>query len=133
MRWLDYDGLSWCWMWGGGNMGTYQKPLIDALGHKKLAFYAHKMGFQQQLAGSDNVDIVYGPRDNPKVIVINLGEEQKADVLLTVRNAQGKQIYKKRYSDILLPAGRSATRIGSLNLPHLADGFYFFEYTVLKR
>ena len=133
MRWLDYDGLSWCCMWGGGNMGTYQKPLIDALGHKKLAFYAHKMGFQQQLAGSDNVDIVYGPRDNPKVIVINLGEEQKADVLLTVRNAQGKQIYKKRYSDILLPAGRSATRIGSLNLPHLADGFYFFEYTVLKR
>jgi hypothetical protein len=41
------------------------KPLVDALGHKKLSWYAHRMGFQQLLAGSDNVDIVYGPSDNP--------------------------------------------------------------------
>ena len=132
MRWLDYDGLSWCCMWGGGNMGTYQKPLIDALGHKKLAFYAHRMGFQQQLAGSKDVDMVYGPDDKPIITVLNLGDEQRADVMLIVRNAKGKQVYQQKIKGVLLKAGRTATDIGTLQLPQLPDGYYFFEYQVLS-
>ena len=132
MRWLDYDGLSWCCMWGGANMGTYQKPLIDALGHKKLAFYAHRMGFQQVLAGSKDVDMVYGPEDHPTLTVLNLGDEQRADVILTIRNEKGKQVYAQHFKGIVLPQGRTTKDIGQLSLPKLPDGYYFFEYQVVK-
>ena len=132
MRWLDYDGLSWCCMWGGGNMGTYQKPLVDALGHKKLAYYAHRMGFQQVLAGSKDVDIAYGPADQPQLLCLNLGEAQTVKVTVTIRNAQGRQVSKQSFPSIQLPCGRTATDLGRLRLPQLPDGFYFFEYRVQK-
>ena len=132
MRWLDYDGLSWCCMWGGGNMGTYQKPLIDALGHKKLAWYAHRMGFQQQLVGSKDVDMVYGPDDKPLLMVLNLGDEQRTDVMVTVLNTKGKKVYTQKFSNIILPKGRTVTDLGRLLLPGLPDGYYFFEYTLLQ-
>ena len=45
-RWLDYDGLAWCTLHGGGNTATYEKPLIDYYGYAKLGFYAVKMAFQ---------------------------------------------------------------------------------------
>ena len=132
MRWLDYDGLSWCCMWGGGNMGTYQKPLIDALGHKKLAYYTHRMGFQQILAGSKDVDMVYGPADKPQVVALSIGEKQRADIIVTVRNNKGKQVHKQKYQGVVLPSGRTATDVGQLSLPKLPDGFYFFEYQIIK-
>ncbi|MBR1410386.1 MAG: hypothetical protein IJ580_04730 [Prevotella sp.] len=130
MRWLDYDGLSWCCMWGGGNMGTYQKPLVDGLGHKKLAWYAHRMGFQQLLAGSKDVDMVYGPDDKPQVVVMNLGPEQKVDVTVIVRNVKGKLVYRQKYRKVSLSSGRTAKDLGKLLLPNLPEGYYFFEYQV---
>ena len=133
MRWLDYDGLSWCCMWGGANMGTYQKPLVDALGHKKLAWYAHRMGFQQVLAGSKDVDMVYGPADKPQLVVMNLGDEQQADITVTVKNTNGKKVYTQRFKSINLPKGRTATDLGQLQLPQLPDGYYFFEYEVTRK
>lgn len=133
MRWLDYDGLSWCCMWGGGNMGTYQKPLVDALGHKKLSYYAHRMGFQQTIAGSGNVDIVYGPDDHPSIIVMNIGEKRLVDVFLTIYNEKGKQVARKKYRNIILPAGRSTINIGNITLPQMEKGFYFFDYTVIEQ
>lgn len=134
MRWLDYDGLSWCCMWGGGNMGTYQKPLVDALGHKKLAWYAHRMGFQQVLAGSKDVDMVYGPNDKPTLTVLNLGDEQHTNVIVTIRNVKGKQVYKQKFQNVTLAPGRTVTDIGQLMLPNgLLEGYYFFEYQVSAR
>ena len=134
MRWLDYDGLSWCCMWGGGNMGTYQKPLVDALGNKKLAWYAHRMGFQQVLAGSKNVDMVYGPDDKPTLMVLNLGDDQRVDVTVTVRDTKGRRVYRRVFGNVTLGAGRTATDVGRLDLPcNIADGYYFFEYQVDKR
>ena len=73
---LGYDGFSWCTLNGGANMGTYKKPLIDNLGHPKLAYYANKMIFQKSWAASNNVDVVYGPGDFIKPIVYDLGDEQ---------------------------------------------------------
>lgn len=132
MRWLDYDGLSWCCMWGGGNMGTYQKPLVDALGHKKLAYYAHRMGFQQILAGSRDVDMVYGTADKPTITVLNLGEEQRVTVNVSVKNLQGKRVHRQTFKGVILPAGRTATDVGTLQLPTLPNGYYFIEYEVNK-
>ena len=113
-------------------MGTYQKPLIDALGHKKLAYYTHRMGFQQILAGSKDVDMVYGPADKPQVVALSIGEKQRADIIVTVRNNKGKQVHKQKYQGVVLPSGRTATDVGQLSLPKLPDGFYFFEYQIIK-
>lgn len=131
MRWLDYDGMSWCCMWGGPNMGTYQKTLVDALGNKKVSFYANRMGFQNVLAGSHDVDMVYGPGDKPEIIVMNLGDELKASVSLTVSDINGKTVYRHTYKGVRLKAGRTVTVLGTLNFPKLPDGFYFFKYQVL--
>jgi hypothetical protein len=118
-------------MWGGTNMGTYQKTLVDALGNKKLSFYANRMGFQNVLAGSHDVDMVYGPGDKPEIIVMNLGDELKASVSLTVSDLNGKTVYRHNYKGVRLKAGRTATVLGTLNFPKLPDGFYFFKYHVL--
>ena len=72
-RWLDYDGMTWCPLRGGGNTATYMKPLVDYRNHAKLAYHALGMVFQDVLAGSRNVDLVYGPDDTVPVMVLNLG------------------------------------------------------------
>ncbi|EKU87572.1 glycoside hydrolase family 2 protein [Bacteroides oleiciplenus] len=133
MRWLDYDGLSWCCMWGGPNMGTYQKPLIDALGNKKLSFYTNQMGFQSVLAGSKDVDIVYGPSDAPELLVLNIGSERTVDVIVEIINEEGELMDKRIYQNVALPSGRTSTVLGKLELPKLSDGYYFFGYQIMQK
>lgn len=130
MRWLDYDGMSWCCMWGGPNMGTYQKTLIDALGNKKLCFYANRMGFQDVLAGSHDVDLAYGPDDKPEIVVLNLGNGKEVNVSLTVTDLSGKTVFKRTFKKVKLEAGRTTAVLDALTLPKLADGYYFFNYKV---
>ena len=49
---LGYDGFSWCSLESGANMFTYQKPLLDAFGVPKLAYYANKQAFGRMWAAS---------------------------------------------------------------------------------
>lgn len=106
-RWLDYDGLAWCTLHGGGNTATYQKPLIDYYGHAKLAFYAVKMAFQNTFAGSYNVDVVYGPDDEIQPVIMHLGEDMTVNLLVEIKDLNGKNIISKRYQEITLEKGRS--------------------------
>jgi len=71
-RILDYDGFSWCCLHGGPNMGTYKKPLIDALGFAKLSYHVNKMIFQRTVAGSNNVDVVYSLADSIHLVIMSL-------------------------------------------------------------
>ncbi len=71
-RQLDYDGFSWCNLHGGPNSVTYKKPLIDFHGHAKLAYWTNKMVYQKTVAGSADVNVVYGPEDLVKPVIINL-------------------------------------------------------------
>lgn len=45
-----------------------------------ILYYALQMLYQRVLAGSKNVDIVYGPEDEVPVIVVNLDESKTVDV-----------------------------------------------------
>src|SRR5690606_12438195 len=81
---LGYDGFSWCSLRGGANSGTYQKPLIDNLRHPKLAYYINQMAFQRTWAGSNNVDVVYGPDDMIEPVIHHLGEQQKVTLKVTL-------------------------------------------------
>ena len=129
-RWLDYDGLSWCNLRGGQNTATYQKSIVDYYGQAKLAYYAHRMAFQEVLACSGNVDVVYGPNDSIPVILLNLGEEKKVKLLVEVVSEAGTVVFTKTIEGIVLPEGRSKTEVGAVKLPKLENGIYSINYRV---
>lgn len=131
-RWLDYDGLCWCNLRGGQNTATYQKSLIDYYGQPKLAFYTHQLAFQDVLACSQNVDMVYGPDDIVPVIVMNIGETRRVNVSVEVIAEKESVVYRQKYKDIELQAGRSVTKVDNLRLPKLPDGLYTLQYTVYQ-
>lgn len=129
-RWLDYDGICWCNLRGGQNTVTYQKCLVDYYGQPKLSFLAHRMVFQDVLACSGNVDMVYGPEDTIPVIVMNLGRQKEVKVTLCILAEEGKCLYQKEYEHIILPEGRTVTRIENMRLPMLKEDTYMIRYTV---
>lgn len=131
-RWLDYDGLCWCNLRGGQNTATYQKSLVDYYGQPKLAYYTHRMAFQDVLACSQNVDMVYGPDDTVPVIVMNVGEEKRVDVVLEVLSENGNAVYEQRFRAVRLPAGRTVEKVADVKLPGLQDGLYTLQYTVYE-
>ncbi len=129
-RMLDYDGFSWCCLHGGANSGTYKKPLIDCLGHAKLAFHVNAMAFQDIIAGSGNVDTVYGPGDKIEPVIINLGVERRADLLVRVMDETGTVVDERTYEDVTLPAGRTVTRLETFRPSFSGNGRHFIEYHV---
>jgi hypothetical protein len=131
-RLLDYDGLFWCCLDGGGNTGTYQKPLTDHLGHAKMAFYAARMAFQPTLAGSGNVDVSYGPKDNVPVRVMHLGEATTVDVAVRLTSIDGRLLAEKTYRDVQLAAGRTVKELPPWKPELPEEGIYVFEYLVFR-
>ena len=77
--------------------------------------------------------MVYGPVDKPQVVVMNLGNEKHANVVVTVKDVKGKQVYKQTFRHVVLPAGRAAVSVGQLQLPNISDGYYFFDYHVYEK
>ena len=128
---FGYDGFSWCCLHGGANMGTYKKPLIDNLGHPKLAFYVNKMVFQDTWAGSNNVDVVYGPDDYISPVINHLGENRKVDLVIQLVSAEGKVLDKKVVKGIVLGQGHTFTRINSFRFKLVAEGIYAITYHVV--
>ncbi len=127
-RFLDYDGFSWCCLHGGANACTYKKPIIDAMGHAKLAFWVNKMIFQNTVAGSNNVDVAYGPEDTITPVVMNLGQEQKITLTVAIKDLDKKIIQSKTYSDINLKPGRT-NKVLSAFIPTIEKpGYYQIEY-----
>jgi len=129
-RWMDYDGFSWCCLHGGPNTATYKKPLIDFLGHGKLAYYANMMAFQDILGGSSDVDVVYGPDDVINPIILNLGTEHKVNLDVLVINPDNKIVWKKSISNINLMAGRTVTKLETIRPEFPEQGYYAIEYII---
>lgn len=131
-RMADYDGFSWCNLHGGPNMGTYRKPIIDCLGHAKLAFYANKMIFQKVVAGSNNVDVVYGPSDKIQPVIMNLGEEKKVNIEIRLNDLENNVIDKITQTDVYLPSGRTFTQLPAFKPDIKNEGYFIIEYIISK-
>ncbi len=129
-RWLDYDGMAWCPLRGGGNTATYLKPVIDYYGHAKLSFYALQMVFQPILAGSNDVNIAYGPRDRITPIVMNLGPERTVHVDVRVLSPDGAVVDEITYSDVKLEGGRTVRTLDSWRPEVSSNGTFAVEYIV---
>lgn len=129
---LGYDGFSWCSLESGANMFTYQKPLVDAVGVPKLAFYANKQVFSRIWAASDNVDVVYGPNDLITPVIFNLDEERTVNLTIELKNDKGKTVEHKKIKNIRIDRGRSVTKLDSFQFKKKQDGCYFIVYTITE-
>jgi len=135
MKWqriIDVDGFSWCCLHGGPNSGTYRKPLIDALGHAKLSFYANQMALQDILAGSANTDVIYHRKDELVPVILNLGEERRVKLKILVRNLRGEEIDSREFENVLLEEGRTVKQIPPFRPKFSEEGYYVIEYYVLS-
>jgi len=130
MRWQGYDGFSWCSLHGGPNSGTYNKPIIDMHGNAKLAYWANKMIFQPTVAGSYNVDVVYGADDQLTPVVLHWGEQRKANLKVSVYNISGVLVDEKEYTDISLPAGRESIVLSPFKPAWKEEGYYKITFSV---
>ncbi len=131
MRMWDYDGFSWCNLRGGPNTATYQKPLMDYEGVAKLAFYAHNMVFQNTVAGSENVDVVYGPGDSITPVIFNLGDARTVSLSARLLTRDGKILETKALGRFDLPAGRTFVRGTPFRFENTpADGTYVVTYVL---
>lgn len=127
---LGYDGFSWCTLEGGANMGTYQKPLIDILGYPKLAFHVNRMVFQHTWAGSEDVDVVYGPSDHVKPVIHHRGEEKRVNLDVALTTVDGKMVERKKYRDVPLKEGRNVTRLEPFRFKKAKEGTYAIHYLI---
>ncbi len=130
MRFLDYDGFSWCCLHGGANSVTYKKPLIDFPGHAKLAWHANRMAFQRTLAGTGNVDVAIGPEDMVEPVVINWNGEKTITLTLKVLDGEYKEVARKEYNDVKLEGGRTVKYVEPYKPEGLKEGYYFIVYEI---
>jgi hypothetical protein len=91
------------------------------------------MAYQSILAGSRNVDIVYGPGDSVPITVMNLGKARTVELVVSVQTVEGDEVMRKVYEDVELSAGRSFIDLPPFTPAELKDGFYAFRYTVVGR
>ena len=127
------SGFSWCTIEGGANSGTYEKPLVDPLGYAKLAWHIHKLLFQPVLAGSDNVDTVYGPGDDITPCIFNLGPARTARLTVTIKSPAGKVFDQRAFPNLHLASGRSLLKLPAFRPKLPPDRFCVVEYTVYDR
>ena len=135
VRWqrcLGYDGFAWCCLRGGGNTATYQKPLLDYEGNTKMAFHALAMAYQPLLAGSSDVDVVYGPADKVHPVILSVGQARTVDLHIAVKRPDGTLVCNKRYPGIKIPVGKSRIDLPSWDPPIREEGHLAFVYTVAK-
>ncbi len=124
--------FSWCTIEGGANSGTYEKPLLDPMGHAKLAWHIHKLVSQPLFAGSDNVDVVYGPGDSIVPVVFSKGKLCSVRLSLKVKSLTGQVVDSYTFNRIKIDAGVRTTKLPAVRPKFPAEGNYIIEYEVQK-
>ncbi|MEI6424321.1 MAG: glycosyl hydrolase family 2, partial [Lentisphaerota bacterium] len=126
-------GFSWCTIEGGGNAGTYEKPLLDPSGHAKLAWYVRKLLTSPVLAGSADADTVYGPKDKIIPVIHNVGPARQAELTVTVKTPAGGITDTRTFVGLELKKGRSLLRLPAYSPTLPADGYCVVDYSVKYR
>jgi hypothetical protein len=128
--WHGVVGFSWCTIEGGANGGTYEKPLLDPMGHAKLAWHIHKLFATPILAGSDNVDVVYGPGDQITPCIFNRGSARKVDLTVTVKALDGTMTDQRKFAGVSLEGGCTLTKLPAFQPKLPTKGYCAIEYFV---
>lgn len=129
---LGYDGFSWCCLRGGANMGTYKKPLVDNLGHPKLAYYTNRMVFQRTWAGSNNVDVVYGPDDEIIPVIHHIGKSKEINLVVTLLDSLGVTVGKKEFNHIYFKEEERVKEMEGFRFKGIKDGIYAIQFELFE-
>lgn len=129
---LGVCGFSWCSLESGPNMFTYQKPLVDPFNVPKLAFHANRMVFGRVWAGSDDVDVAYGPGDEIRPVIFNMDRACSVNLTVELQNEKGKVLERKIFKGVPVSAGRSVTRLEPFRFKNNSEGVRFVVYKLNK-
>ena len=113
-------------------MFTYQKPLVDPFNVPKLAFHANRMVFGRTWAGSDDVDVAYGPGDEIRPVIFNLDEACSVNLTIELQNEKGKVLERKTFKNIPVAEGRSVTRLAPFRFRNSSEGMRFIVFKLSK-
>ena len=127
---LGVSGFSWCSLESGPNMFTYQKPLVDPFRVPKLAYHANKMVFNRIWAGSDDVDVAYGPGDEIRPVIFNLDGACKVNLTVELQDKNGNVLEHKIFKNIEVAEGRSVTRLAPFRFRNKSQGNKFIVYSI---
>jgi hypothetical protein len=83
------------------------------------------------LAGSHNVDVVYGPEDEIEPVIMHLGNRIMVNLLVTVNDLDGNVMEQKEYKNILLDEGRNSSVLESFR-PKVQEGYYVIHYQIIR-
>ena len=86
--------------------------------------------FQKTIAGSHDVDVVYGPDDKIKPVIINWNNEQTVTLTVRLFDLNRKEIFKKEYKNILLEGGRTVRTLEPFHPGSFDEGYYFVVYEI---
>jgi hypothetical protein len=86
------------------------------------------MVFQKTVAGSADVNVVYGPEDLIKPLIIHWGEEKTVSLTVQVKLPDDTVIREMTYNGIELPAGRESVLLEPFSPGTEEDGHYVIEY-----
>ena len=88
------------------------------------------MSFQSILAGSNNVDIAYGPDDQITPIIMNIGGQTNVYLKIQIKSMEGFIIDQKTYTNIDLEGGRTVKTLESWKPIVTHNGHYAVEFVV---
>ncbi len=130
LRKLGADGMLWCCLTGGANNASYQKPIIDFYGYKKLAYYQLKEAFGKVTAFNENPDVLYHFGYEISPIVVGTSEDKKYRLNVEIYDEEERIVATKSFENF---------EIKDCNLyfekwsPKLASGYYTVRYTVTEK
>jgi len=129
----DIDSMVWCTLRGGGNSGTYMKPLIDFDDHMKLAYYTYKSTLGKYYAASKGVDVAYGPGDKITPVIVAVGDERVVDLTIRCIDEQGKVASTKKFTGVNIPSGRPIVELESFRPKIKSQGNYGVTFVVSEK
>lgn len=131
MRLAGVDGLVWCCLTEGANNVTYRKPPIDFYGRAKLGFYGLRMGYEPVMACHGDTDVVLGSGDLIRPTVLNIADEGRVDVIVTVSDENREVRKRHTYHGVLLSGKPESISLEPLEHGITNPGYYTVKFEVV--
>lgn len=125
---IGADGMLWCSLQGGANDGGYLKPPVDFYAYPKLAFYALREAFEEQVCFSSGTNVVWGEKDELVPVVVCRPDMRRRAVNVTVKTEDDEEVFRTRINGIL--CDRRIVRLDGIKIAFPKDGYYKIIYGI---
>lgn len=125
---IGADGMLWCSLQGGANDGGYLKPPVDFYAYPKLAFYALREAFEEQVCFSSGTNVVWGEKDELVPVMVCRPDMRRRAVNVTVKTEDDEEVFRTRINGIL--CDRRIVRLDGIKIAFPKDGYYKIIYGI---